>query len=66
MFIKGHKEMNEYLYETVVEDFCENCLSDEEIMIMNSYQKVQLNRKKNYQKENLDEGIYNDFYSQTC
>lgn len=41
--------MNEYLME--MELLTEDNLSDEEIMIMNSYQKVRINRKKK-QKEN--------------
>jgi hypothetical protein len=63
MFIKGHKEMNEYLYENRFPNGEQ--LNEEEIMIMNRT-KVRANRRKNYQEENLDEGIYNDFYSQTC
>lgn len=45
--------MNEYLMEMMlsIEDATKR-LSDEEIMIMNSYQKVHINRKKNKQKEN--------------
>ena len=42
--------MNEYLYEMMLSQ--EDNLSDEEIMIVNSYQKVRINRKKNKQKEN--------------
>lgn len=42
--------MNEYLIEMELSQ--EDNLSDEEIMIMNSYQKVRINRKKNKQKEN--------------
>ena len=42
--------MNEYLME--MELSTEDNLSDEEIMIVNSYQKVRINRKKNKQKEN--------------
>ena len=42
--------MNEYLME--MELSTEDNLSDEEIMIMNSYQKVRINTKKNKQKEN--------------
>ena len=41
--------MNEYLME--MELSTEDNLSDEEIMIVNSYQKVRINRKKN-KKEN--------------
>ena len=41
--------MNEYLLE--MELSTEDNLSDEEIMIVNSYQKVRINRKKN-KKEN--------------
>ena len=41
--------MNEYLYE--MELSTEDNLSDEEIMIVNSYRKVRINRKKN-KKEN--------------
>ena len=46
--------MNEYLME--MELSTEDNLSDEEIMIMNSYQKVRINRKKNKQKENYNYG----------
>ena len=42
--------MNEYLMEMELSQ--EDNLSDEEIMIVNSYQKVRINRKKNKQKEN--------------
>lgn len=42
--------MNEYLME--MELSTEDNLSDEEIMMINSYQKVRINRKKNKQKEN--------------
>ena len=44
--------MNEYLIEIAFEEICESDLSDEEIIIMNSYQKVRINRKKRLQKEN--------------
>lgn len=47
---RTYKKMNEYLIE--MELSTEDNLSDEEIMIMNSYQKVRINRKKNKQKEN--------------
>ena len=47
---RTYKKMNEYLME--MELSTEDNLSDEEIMIMNSYQKVRINRKKNKQKEN--------------
>ena len=46
--------MNEYLIE--MELSTEDNLSDEEIMIVNSYQKVRINRKKNKQKENYNYG----------
>ena len=46
---RTYKKMNEYLYEMMLTT--EDNLSDEEIMIMNSYQKVRINRKKN-KKEN--------------
>ena len=46
--------MNEYLLEMMLSQ--EDNLSDEEIMIMNSYQKVRINRKKNKQKENYIHG----------
>ena len=45
--------MNEYLME--MELSTEDNLSDEEIIIMNSYQKVRINRKKR-QKELLNNG----------
>ena len=44
--------MNEYLIEIMLsQEDATKRLSDEEI-IMNSYQKVRINRKKNKQKEN--------------
>lgn len=46
--------MNEYLIEMELSQ--EDNLSDEEIMIMNSYHKVRINRKKNKQKENNNYG----------
>lgn len=46
--------MNEYLMEMMLST--EDNLSDEEIMIVNSYQKVRINRKKNKQKENYNYG----------
>ena len=46
---RTYKKMNEYLME--MELSTEDNLSDEEIMIMNSYHKVRINRKKN-KKEN--------------
>ena len=46
---RTYKKMNEYLYE--MELSTEDNLSDEEIMIVNSYRKVRINRKKN-KKEN--------------
>lgn len=45
--------MNEYLMEMMLSQ--EDNLSDEEIIIMNSYQKVRINRKKR-QKELLNNG----------
>lgn len=51
---KDAKKMNEYLLEMMLSQ--EDNLSDEEIMIMNSYQKVRINRKKNKQKENYIHG----------
>ena len=45
--------MNEYLME--MELSTKDNLSDEEIMIVNSYQKVRINRKKN-KKENNNYG----------
>ena len=47
---RTYKKMNEYLME--MELSTEDNLSDEEIMIVNSYRKVRINRKKNKQKEN--------------
>lgn len=45
--------MNEYLIEMMLsQEDATKRLSDEEIIIMNSYQKVRINRKKNKQKEN--------------
>ena len=46
--------MNEYLMEMELSQV--DNLSDEEIMIVNSYQKVHINRKKNKQKENNNYG----------
>ena len=43
--------MNEYLIEMMLSQ--EDNLSDEEIMIMNSYQKVHTNRKKNKKENNI-------------
>ena len=51
---RTYKKMNEYLME--MELSTEDNLSDEEIMIVNSYQKVRINRKKNKQKENNNYG----------
>lgn len=50
--------MSEYQLEMMMD------LSDEEFMLVNSYQKVRINRRKNYQKENEyhgEESNY-DFY----
>lgn len=51
--------MNEYLMEMMLST--EDNLSDEEIMIVNSYQKVRINRKKNKQKENDIYGKESDY-----
>ena len=51
---RTYKKMNEYLMEMELSQ--EDNLSDEEIMIVNSYQKVRINRKKNKQKENNNYG----------
>ena len=49
--------MNEYLMEMMLsQEDATKRLSDEEIIIMNSYQKVRINRKKNKQKENYNYG----------
>lgn len=43
-------------------------VTEEEIMIMNTFQKVRLNRKKRQQKENYlygEESNY-DFHSECC
>lgn len=49
--------MNEYLIEMMLsQEDATKRLSDEEIIIMNSYQKVRINRKKNKQKENYNYG----------
>lgn len=59
-------KMNEYLYE--MEMSAMDNLSDEEIMIMNTFRKVRLNRKKKLKKENYlygEESNY-DFYSECC
>ena len=48
--------MNEYLIEIMLsQEDATKRLSDEEIIIMNSYQKVRINRKKR-QKELLNNG----------
>lgn len=48
--------MNEYLIEMMLsQEDATKRLSDEEIIIMNSYQKVRINRKKR-QKELLNNG----------
>nr|DAO59462.1 MAG TPA: hypothetical protein [Caudoviricetes sp.] len=52
--------MNEYLLEMQLST--EDNLSDEEIMIMNSYQKVRTNRKKKIQKENITNGKEHNYY----
>ena len=52
--------MNEYLLEMQLST--EDNLSDEELMIMNSYQKVRTNRKKKIQKENIINGKEHDYY----
>ena len=50
---RTYKKMNEYLIEMMLsQEDATKRLSDEEIMIVNSYQKVRINRKKNKQKEN--------------
>lgn len=54
--------MNEYLYEI---DFQrENKLTDEEMMIAAANRKLQVNRKKRFQKENIKYGkeSHYDFY----
>ena len=52
--------MNEYLLEMQLST--EDNLSDEELMIMNSYQKVRTNKKKKIQKENITNGKEHDYY----
>lgn len=52
--------MNEYLYEMQLPT--EDNLSDEELMIINSYQKVRTNRKKKIQKENITNGKEHNYY----
>lgn len=52
--------MNEYLLEMQLST--EDNLSDEELMIMNSYQKVRNNRKKKIQKENITNGKEHNYY----
>lgn len=54
--------MNEYLIEIAFEEICESDISDEELMIMNSYQKVRTNRKKKIQKENITNGKEHNYY----
>lgn len=52
--------MNGYLLEMQLST--EDNLSDEELMIMNSYQKVRTNRKKKIQKENITNGKEHNYY----
>ena len=52
--------MNEYLLEMQLST--EDNLSDGELMIMNSYQKVRTNRKKKIQKENITNGKEHNYY----
>lgn len=52
--------MNEYLLEMQLST--EDNLSDEELMIMNSYHKVRTNRKKKIQKENITNGKEHNYY----
>lgn len=52
--------MNEYLLEMQLST--EDNLSDEELMIMNSYQKVRTNRKKKIQKENITNRKEHNYY----
>ena len=52
--------MNEYLLEMQL--YTEDNLSDEELMIMNSYQKLRTNRKKKIQKENITNGKEHNYY----
>lgn len=52
--------MNEYLLEMQLST--EDNLSDEELMIMNLYQKVRTNRKKKIQKENITNGKEHNYY----
>lgn len=52
--------MNEYLLEMQLST--EDNLSDEELMIINSYQKVRTNRKKKIQKENITNGKEHNYY----
>lgn len=52
--------MNEYLLEMQLST--EDNLSDQELMIMNSYQKVRTNRKKKIQKENITNGKEHNYY----
>ena len=52
--------MNEYLLEMQLST--EDNLSDEELIIMNSYQKVRTNRKKKIQKENITNGKEHNYY----
>lgn len=58
--------MNEYLYE--MEMSTTDTATDEEIMIMNTFRKIRLNRKKKQQKENYlyGENSNYDFYSECC
>lgn len=51
--------MNEYLMEMMLSSM--DNLSDEEIMIMNSYQKVRISRKKRLKKENYIYGEESDY-----
>lgn len=62
-FEKGHKKMNEYLYEIKGWVQFDLPLEDEEMIYVQAYQRVHTNRKNKIKKENIyNEGICNSIY----
>lgn len=53
--------MNEYLYETLSDEFFKKCLSDEEMIYVTADEKLHTNRKKRFQKEILEHGKESDY-----
>lgn len=60
---KGHRKMNEYLYETASVQM-DGTRNDEKIMYVMANEKLHNNRKKNMQKEKFNNGEESnyDFY----